>query len=572
MLKVLTYKYRNVIEKIPFRLLTLYLLFFIEFELLHFVTISNWNIENIQNFFKHEVFVLLDISILLLIPYLFKRYTYMAIIIMHFLVSGLIISNIWYARYFNTYISVNSYFNGALNMKEFMSSILPVLKLSDLLFVFFNIIVISLFTKNPFNIKHHFKTSLFIFLLSLFGCCCFVLHRYIVTNKNVLNQIYGETLISYSEGIYNYGFFIGYSIDYIYIKSVSSLNKYPSKKVEELAPYLNSPLYQLSSTEKKNLIIIIVESFSSYSINKKYNGIEITPNINKLVKDASFFSDKIIDETISGASSDGQLIYISGLLPLMNDITVFRCNHNKFLTIPNLLVGYNKKIIIPSSEDCWKQSDMNKCYGINNMISAENSLNPKKYLSDKDIFDNALFSDKKEKGLFFSLILTSSTHTPYNHALINEKINFPNYYSDELKNYLLNVKYMDKYLGQYITSIKKIGLYDNSIIVIVGDHLPPGPGLKMGEKNPCTKLPLIILNGNPIIKRTNTYLGQSCVFPTIIDLMNIKTKWKGVGESIYMPQSIIGSDFEKKRLSLKNKISDMILCNDYFRNFHYKNK
>lgn len=61
----------------------------------------------------------------------------------------------------------------------------------------------------------------------------------------------------------------------------------------------------------KNLVLIIVESLCSYLINKTYGGVELTPNINKLIKKA-YYNPNMLSQTMYGESSDGQFIYLTG--------------------------------------------------------------------------------------------------------------------------------------------------------------------------------------------------------------------------------------------------------------------
>ena len=282
-----------------------------------------------------------------------------------------------------------------------------------------------------------------------------------------------------------------------------------------------------------------------------------------MIKYATFYSGKMKDQTKYGISSDGQLIYLTGLIPLTSDATIFKCKRNTFKAIPNLLLGYTTKTIIPTHDDCWSQKDINVKYGIHKMISLDNSAIIQSNCCDESIFKEALNSDINCQQPFFSMILTISTHLPYKTPYLNEKINFPKNFSNELKNYLLNVKYMDKYIGLYINNLKSKGLFDNSVIVIVGDHLPPRSSLDMSNYNLCNMLPFIIINGGVNIINDDL-LSQDCVFPTILDLMGINSNYRGVGQSLLMPNIQRDNKFEQTRMKLKHDISSMILRTNFF--------
>lgn len=531
-----------------------------ELELLHTFSFNTPIYTNVAVYIKHITFTLIDISSILLLSSIFAKYSNKALAIIHLFFSLFVLSNIWYVRFFDTYIPFDMYYDGASNMTEFLDSILPVLRFSDIVFVLSNYLVFYLLWKKQSNA---FKFAVFCFAISFSLVSMFVIQRYISTKKNVFRQIIAETNISFSGGVYNYGFIVSYIGDLYFSNSGFKVN-YSAKEINYLSKFINTNNYIIKNDIKKNLILIIVESLSSYPLNKSFAGNEITPNINGLIKEASFFSNRMIDQTKYGISSDGQLIYMTGLIPFPNDATIFKCKNNTFKTLANLPVGYNTKATIPTREDCWCQKDANKSYGINNMTSIENSKLLKEHCDDKAVFEETINSDKKITKPFISMVLTISTHLPYNNTMTNKDFKFPKYFSKELRNYLTNVNYLDTQLGEYIENLKKNKLYDNSIIIILGDHLPPSSSLKMPNNNPCTHLPFIVLNAGVQLPTIKEDIYQDCVFPSLLDLMGINSTYRGVGHSILMPDSVKHSVYELKRAELKQDISSMILSTDYF--------
>ena len=140
-------------------------------------------------------------------------------------------------------------------------------------------------------------------------------------------------------------------------------------------------------------------------------------------------------------------------------------------------------------------------------------------------------------------------------------------YSEELKNYLSNVHYMDKYLGKYLNFLKENHLYHNSIIIIASDHSISNDWLKSKEEdNVSFQIPLYIVNSPQKIDKTSDYaITQADLFPTLLDLGGIHSEWRGVGNSLLCPDSILNTEREKKRIIYREKISDIILDSDYFK-------
>ena len=92
--------------------------------------------------------------------------------------------------------------------------------------------------------------------------------------------------------------------------------------------------------------------------------------------------------------------------------------------------------------------------------------------------------------------------------------------------YYACVSYIDNELGKLIKHLKKLDIYDNSIIVLLGDH-----GLQLGEHNlwakhcnyqTSLKVPLIIKYPNQKKqKRISSVVELLDIYPTLCDLSNI---------------------------------------------------
>ena len=55
-----------------------------------------------------------------------------------------------------------------------------------------------------------------------------------------------------------------------------------------------------------NLIIIQIEAMQNFVVNRTYNGQVITPFINKLIKEDSFYFDSYYQQTGSGNTADAE--------------------------------------------------------------------------------------------------------------------------------------------------------------------------------------------------------------------------------------------------------------------------
>jgi lipoteichoic acid synthase len=102
-------------------------------------------------------------------------------------------------------------------------------------------------------------------------------------------------------------------------------------------------------------------------------------------------------------------------------------------------------------------------------------------------------------------------------------------------------------------------LYDNSLIIITADHHVHSTNFGIDITN---ELPLYIINGN--IDNHIAWHGkcnQLDIYTTLLDLLNIETKWYGLGHSLLSPH------YENSLNNMKWDISDQIIQSDFFKNY-----
>lgn len=312
----------------------------------------------------------------------------------------------------------------------------------------------------------------------------------------------------------------------------------------------------------KNLIIILVESYLTYTSDLLVDGKPVTPRLNDLRhKSDTYFNGNVITNIAIGASFDGQMITLTGLLPLKNRLTLLdMVSMGQINALPHLLKehgGYGTYISIPHSPTLWSQDKMSSVYDIDTLYSSSNDL------QDDELLRRAAEKQVGFKQPFFNLLVTLTTHVPYDRISITprDNFNFPQSYSPEFCNYLIKCNYMDSAVGEYIDNLKDSGLYDNSVIVIVADHCAFKDYLKMPEGviEPYT-IPIYILNSGMNLEQCwYGTMEQVDVFSTLLDLYGINSKWQGLG------CSILDKEKYEDRINEKSyEISEKIIRSDYF--------
>ena len=314
----------------------------------------------------------------------------------------------------------------------------------------------------------------------------------------------------------------------------------------------------------KNVVFIVLESFLSSPIDLKVDGKEITPFLNALKQDsATYYNGHVASNITMGESGDGQFIYMTGLLPLRDKLTVGEAKLTVFPAFPRLLskqfgTEYTE-IVMPSPPMVWIQEQMNPIYGIDHMFCNRDVLGDvADYLNDEQIFTMAMKSPSFRHQPFFSLLLNYSTHQPYQSPVDDSLVLNDNTLSNGYKNYLIACHYTDAWIRKYFDFLKQIGIYDNSLIVITSDHNAHLDAL--GMKNQLTKdLPLFIINGQ--IDQEKAWSGpmnQLDVYTTLLDVLGIKSDWHGLGHTV------LSKDYQNSVTEKAWSLSEQIIKGKYF--------
>lgn len=316
--------------------------------------------------------------------------------------------------------------------------------------------------------------------------------------------------------------------------------------------------------EIKNVIFILLESFLSAPIDLIVDGKEITPFLNSLKKDPNvLYNGNMLSDISCGESGDGQFIYMTGLLPLKNKVTVGQVKNHILPGLPKLLKKklniVHSEISFPTKLNFWQQEDMNALYGINHAYSLKDMVgNDENSINDERIFCFATEILDKSKEPFFSMILSLSTHGPYDNYVGEDLHLKDESLSLEYKNYLNTCHYTDSQLMKYISALKSKDLYNNSLIVISSDHYAHVDLLKMQGKI-SRKTPLFIVNG--LQNNCDVWSGdfhQLDVYTTLLNILDLRPKWRGLGHTLLNPQYTNSVNKEAEN------ISKWIIESDYF--------
>ena len=247
--------------------------------------------------------------------------------------------------------------------------------------------------------------------------------------------------------------------------------------------------------EGKNVLVIHGESIQGFTMNLRFNGEELTPNVNKLARQGIYFNNFYAEES-TGTSSDSEFTFASGLMPASNGTVFMNYFNRDYVTIQKLLKekGYYTFSMHGNNGSAWNRDIMHKHLGYDRFYSKKDYEIDEEIglgLADKSFFRQSI---EKIEGIsaehdkWYGLLLMLTNHTPFS------DINDHSTYSVNIKgedgteasylegtkmgNYLKSVHYADEAIGELMTSLEEKGMLDNTIIVLYGDH---DAKLKRGE-------------------------------------------------------------------------------------------
>lgn len=376
----------------------------------------------------------------------------------------------------------------------------------------------------------------------------------------------------------------------------------PEKQAEIERWLASQPKHQPadSVTEKRsNLLIVFAESLESWVLEKKVDGKEITPYLNRLLKEKStLYAPNVLTQVKGGRSIDAQLMICSGLLPLMSGTYSSLYYDNTFYTLQKAMRGLKHSrsyLLTIDKVSTWNQGAVARSFGTDTIISYHDFKMTEAFGTHKRIGDASFFQQCREKiergevwkpgESVYMQFVTYSGHAPFKLPDHLRTITFPASIPEKAADYMTTAHYTDKAIGDFVAYLKTLPQYKETIVVIVGDHEGLASYRQELVGNPACRglvsdkqlTPFIVLN-SPVGMRYDKFMGQIDIYPTLLNLMQLDAyRWHGLGQSILDPRkqgvavgSVMnvegtGSDKEVERLKEAHTVSDYMLRYDWLK-------
>lgn len=406
-------------------------------------------------------------------------------IIIDFLLSTLLFADNLYYSYSNNVLSVLQISN--LQYGEEIMSTLPMLInfkhiIYYLDFIIIFILLITKFWKLKKSSKIMLQRKISKIMIGIIGVFVFATIGIIYSQK-AGEDPYNRDLQIKKASIYGY-----HIADISNAMQIKKQAKYTNKETmmedyknlkEEYDMKYGETNYNFENIAKgKNVIVLQLESMQEFLVNATINGKEITPNLNKFLRENITLSNMFMQSYSSTA--DSEFSSITSLYPMENGMSYSKYASNTYDNIFNIMNNnnYTTSYMHGNGGYFWNRQNVYKNMNVKN-IEFEDSFEDTSehimgYLSDELFYKQVVEKLKNYESPFFSYLVSASSHTSFSLDGLQDRnkvsIDVGKYKGTFFGNYLEAANYADYAFGLFIQELKDSNLYDDTVIFVYGDH------------------------------------------------------------------------------------------------------
>lgn len=466
------------------------------------------------------------------------------VIITSFILSFILYANVIFYRFFDDFLTLPVLFQTS-NFADLGTSLSEIIEWKDILYFsdFFLLILAAKRKSDSISFKNYHGANRRAYFLITTALVFLNLGLAESERPQLLTRTFDREMLIKNIGTYNYHIYD------LFLQSKSSAQRAfaDGSELAEIDNYIKAsyaePNKQMFGIAKdKNLIIISLESLQNFVINNRMNGQEITPFLNDFIKESYYF-DHFYHQTQQGKTSDSEFLLDNSLYPLNRGAVFFTHSGNEYNSLTEKLneQGYYTAVLHANNKSFWNRDIMYDSLGYQRFYSLtdynvtdENSVNWG--LKDIPFFQQSVQHLNKMPQPFSVKFITLTNHYPF--KLDDEDKLIESYTSNDgtVNRYFQTVRYMDEAVKKLIEELKESGLFDDSVIVMYGDHygISENHNTAMGQylgkeitpliSTQLQRVPLIIHVPGENGKTISKISGQIDLKPTIMHLLGIDTK------------------------------------------------
>lgn len=477
--------------------------------------------------------------------------------------------NLVFYRQFTDFLTIPQLFQTS-NATDLGTSILSLIKWYDL-FLFVDVLVIWYLSKKKTNMTVHYPKSGKVFALTMSLVLLagnFLLAE--MERPQLFTRAFDREYLVKNIGLFNYHIYdtIGHSkvkTQRVFAdgNELPEIERYIEKEIRSSE---KSDLFGLA--EGKNIIFISAESIQSFVINNEVNGETITPFLNSLTDDEStYYFENFYHQTEQGKTSDSEFLTENSLYPSARGAVFFTHGENEYHAMPEMLEekDYYTAVLHANNKSFWNRDQIYESLHIDHYYGKEayevNDENKIGWgLKDKPYFEQSIKYLQAMDQPFYTKFITLTNHFPFELDEDDRSIEPYDSNSKTLNNYFPTVRYTDEAIEEFFELLKQAGLYEDSIIIIMGDHdgISANHNRAMSmylEKDEITPYDYVQLQRVPFFihipghdkgKVMSRVSGQIDIKPTLLHLAGIETD-----NDIYFGNDLFHND-RKGYIALRN--------------------
>ncbi len=218
----------------------------------------------------------------------------------------------------------------------------------------------------------------------------------------------------------------------------------------------------------------------NFVVDRTINGKEITPNLNRFLKENIQFTE-MISQSYS-TTADSEYSVITSMYPLDNGEAFSRYAgsiNNDILSLYKK-AGYHTAYMHGNVKSFWNRNAVYQRCGVDELVFLDSfedkSEKINNYLSDELFYRQAVEKLSEYDNPFMAYLIAASSHIGFDLPGIHDKYSKVSIdVGEELLgtffgNYLEAVNYADYAFGIFIDELKEKGIYDDLTLIVFGDH------------------------------------------------------------------------------------------------------
>lgn len=526
-------------------------------------------------------FILSDLVILLLIcsfSFLVKKRNLYFLIFSIILSSICCINSVYYNNY-NDFASVYLFETMFQAFKLPSEAVTSVFQVSDFIFIWQILLMIILYRmnkyeKNVINFKRSLLVTFSLFVIILLTCTSNDIYRF--------THDWNKSYVVRNFGIYSYQVNDIFTVMKKFIcpncgkdEAQVIFDEYFRNKGTEENEYTNI-------FKDKNILFIHAESVQQMFLNSEINNQVITPNLNKLASEGLYFSNYYSQESV-GTSSDTEFTITNSILPVGTGTVFINYDYNNYQSMIKSFeeIGYYTFSMHGNICEYWNRSQMYQAIGYDRFYCYNDYDLTDQIgigLSDKSFFSQSadIISDiHNNHDKFYGTLIMLTNHTPfYNDGKVEFDVG--NMEGTKIGNYLKLLHYADEAIGEFITKLDDLGVLEDTVIVIYGDHDAKftikqyeeylGKDIDFYEYEQLTKVPLIIWTKDKQVQGEITkIMGAYDVMPTLANMFDFEYEY-ALGHDIFsVDENIVvfpNGNWVTDKVYYNNQLSDYKVYNE----------